>query len=105
MHQAKSGEKDVRRYEKFVTEIREEGYMAKAGAMQDEGYVAEAKTETMQQEREEVDAALLYAAIFHCLVEQWRDCEELRPKPNDKSVFVEKKSDNMKHRTEWCGSK
>ena len=60
-------------------------------------FVAEAKTETMQQEGEEVHAALQYAASFHCLVEQWKDCEELRPKPKEKWVFVEKKSDNMKH--------
>ena len=54
--------------------------LAKSGAMLDEGLVAEAKAETMQQEREEVYAAQ-YAASFHCLVEQWKDCEELRPKP------------------------
>ena len=58
--------------------------LAKAGATLDEGYMAEAKAETMQQEREEVYAALRYAASFHCLVEQWKDCEELRPKPKEK---------------------
>ena len=42
------------------------------------------------------------AASFHCLVEQWKDCEELRPKPKEKVVFVEKKSENLKHRTVWC---
>ena len=45
-----------------------------------------ARAETMQQEREEVYAALQYVASFHCLVEQWKDCEELTPKPK-KSGF------------------
>ena len=58
--------------------------LAKAVAKLDEGYMAEAKAETMQQEREEVYEALQYAASFDCLVEQWKDCEELRPKPKEK---------------------
>ena len=76
--------------------------LATAGAMLDEGFMAEARTETMQQEREEVKMALQYAASFHCLVEEWKDCEELRPKPKEKWVFMEKKSENGRHRTEWC---
>ena len=35
-----------------------------------------------------------YAASFQCLVEPWKDCEELKPKPKEKEVFVEKKSEN-----------
>ena len=45
-----------------------------------------------------------YAVSFHCLVEQWKDCEELKPKPKEKWVFVDKKSGETKHRTE-CGSR
>ena len=41
-----------------------------------------------------------HAASFHCLVEQWKDSEELRPTPKEKWVFVEKKGENTKHRTE-----
>ena len=33
-------------------------------------------------------AALQYAAGFHCLVEEWHCCEELKPKPKDKFIFV-----------------
>ena len=51
--------------------------LTKAGAMLDEGFMADARAVTMQQEREEVYAALQYAASFHCLVEEWKDCEEL----------------------------
>ena len=76
--------------ERFVTEGNEKtDELAEAGAMLDEGYMAEARAETMQQEREEVYAAMQHAASFHCLVEQWKDCEELRPKPKEKWVFVE----------------
>ena len=42
-------------FEKFVTEGNEKAdELAKAGTMLDEGYMAEAKAETLQQEREEV---------------------------------------------------
>ena len=42
------------------------------------------------------------AASFHCLVEEWKDCEELRPQPKEKWSFVDKKSEGTKDRTEWC---
>ena len=68
----------------------------------DEGFVADAGAETVQQEREEVYVALLYAASFDCLVEQRKDCEELKPKLKEKWRFVDRKSDGMTHRTERC---
>ena len=102
-HRTKKEKKNLSQFEKFLTEGNEKAdELAKAGAMQDEGYMAEAKAKTMKQETEEVHAALQYAASFHCLVEQRKGCEELRPKPKEKFVFVEKKSENIKHRTEWC---
>ena len=64
--------------------------LAKAGAMMEEGFLAEARAETVQQERERererenVDAALQYAVSFHCLVQEWKDFEELKPKPKEK---------------------
>ena len=57
--------------------------MAKAGSMLDEGFMAEVRA-TIKQGREEVYVALQYAASFHCLAEQWKDCEELKPKPKEK---------------------
>ena len=63
--------------------------MAKAGAMLDEGFMAEARAKTMQQEREKVYAALQYAASFHCFVEEWKDCEDLKRKPKEKWNFVD----------------
>ena len=77
-------------FEKFVTEgIKKADELAKAGDMLDEGFVAEARAETMQQEREEVHAALRCAASFHCLVGEWIDCDGLKPKPKEKWIFVE----------------
>ena len=55
--------------------------------MMEEGFLAEATTETVQQEREDVDAALQYAVSFHCLVQEWKDFEELKPKPKEKWTF------------------
>ena len=67
--------------ERFVTEGNEKAdELAKAGAMLDEGFMAEARAETMKEEREEVYVVLQYAASFRCLAEQWKDCEEVRPK-------------------------
>ena len=63
--------------------------------------MVEARAKIMQQEREEVHAAPQHAARFHCLVEEWKDCEELKPKPKEKWIFVDKKSEETKHRTEW----
>ena len=72
------------------------------GAMLDRGFMAQARAGTVQQEREEVFAALQYAASFHCLVEELQDCEELEPKPQEKWTFANKKGKAQKHHTEWC---
>ena len=102
-HRTENEKTNMSQFEKFVTEGNGKAdELAKAGAMLDEVHVAEAKAETMQQERDEVYAALQYAASFHCLVQQWKDCEELKPKPKEKWIFVDKKSEETKHRTEWC---
>ena len=86
---------------RFVAEGNEKAdELAKAGATLDDGFTAEARAETMQQEREEVYAALQYAASFHCLVEPWKGCEELKPEPKEKWIFVDKKSEETRHRTE-----
>ena len=59
---------------------------AKKRAMLDEGFMAEARAKTMQQEREEVYAAVQYAASFHCLVEEWKDCDELNQVEAERKV-------------------
>ena len=99
----KKDKKHMSQIEKFVTEGNEKAdELAKAGSMLHEGFMAEARAKTVQQEREEVYAALQYAASFHCLLEEWKDCEELKPKPKEKWNFFTRKSEDTKHRTEWC---
>ena len=106
-HRAKKEKKDMSHFEKFVTEGNEKAdELAKEGALLDEGFMAEAITETLQQEREEVYVALQYAASFHCLAEQWKDCEELEPKPKEKWIFIDKKSEeNEASNGVVCGSR
>ena len=56
----------------------------KDGAMLDRGEPAQIRASAVQQRREEVPAALPYAAGFHCLEER-HDCEERKPKPKAKA--------------------
>ena len=61
-------------FEKFVTDGNEKAdELAGEGAMLDEGFMAQKRAKTAQQERVEVCAALQYAASFHRLVEEWKD--------------------------------
>ena len=102
-HRTKKDKEVMSHFEKFVTEGKEKAdELAKEGAMLDDGFIAETRARTVQQEREEVYAALQYAASFHCLVKAWKDCEELKPKPKEKLIFVDKIREETKHRTEWC---
>ena len=64
--------------------------------------MAEVRAKTVQQEREEVYAALQCAASFQCLVEEGKDCGELKPKLKERWRFVDKKREEMRHQTEWC---
>ena len=75
-------------FEQFITEGNEKANeLANDGAMMDGGEMAKMRTSTVQQKREDVHAALQYAASFDCLVEEWQACEELWAKPK-KSVHL-----------------
>ena len=75
-HRTKKDKTYLSDFEKFVTEGNEKAdELAKEGAMLDEGNMVETRAKTAQQEREEVNAALQYVACFHCLAEEWKDCE------------------------------
>ena len=65
-------------------------------ALLDEVFMAQTRAKTVDQEREEVYAALQYAASFHCLVEEWKDCEELEPQPKERWASVEKRKQGIK---------
>ena len=102
-HRTTEEKKKMSHFEKFVTEGNEkDDELAKEGALVDKGFMAESRAESMQQEREEVYAALQYVASFHCKVEEWKDCEELKPEPKEKWTFVDQQMEETKHRTEWC---
>ena len=102
-HRTKKDKKEMSYFENFVTEGNKKAdELAKKGAMLDEGFMADARAKTMEQEREEVYAALQHAASFHCLVEEWKDCDELKTKPEEKLTLVDQKREETKHRTEWC---
>ena len=53
--------------------MRKADELAKAGAMLDEGFMSETRAKTVQQERDEVYAALQRTTSFHCVVEEWKD--------------------------------
>ena len=46
---------------------------------------------TVMQERKKVYAPLQCAAIFHCQLENWIDCDELKPKHKEKWVVADTK--------------
>ena len=62
------------------------------------------RQEQKRQEREEVYAALQYAASFRCVVEEWKNCEELKPQRKEKWTFVGKKGEETRHGTEWSAA-
>ena len=58
-HRTKKERQHMSTYENFITEGNEKAdELAKEGAMLDEGFMAQARAKTMQQERKEVYAAL-----------------------------------------------
>ena len=52
----------------------------------------------------QLGVTVLVEASFHCLVEEWKDCEDLRPKPKEKRVFVNKNVEAKKQGTVWCAA-
>ena len=103
-HSSQKEKQKMTLLEKFITEGNGKAdEPAKEGANLDGRDVAQVRAITIQQERE-VYAALPYAASFHCLVEEWHDCEALKPKPKEKCILVDKELDAEKHRTEWCAA-
>ena len=104
-HRTKKEKENMSLFEKFVTTrkaMRKQMTWQKEEQCWTKDSLQKVEQKTMQQEREEVYGTLHYAASSHCLVEEWKYCEELRPKPKEKWVFVEKKSRKTMHRTEWC---
>ena len=63
------------------------------------------KASTVQQQREEVYAALQHSVSFYCLADECRDCEELEPTPTEiKSLWIKNGSSQTSHGV-VCGHK
>ena len=69
------------------------------------GDAAQVRVISIQQEREEVHAALQCSASVHGLVEEWTDCEELRPKPKKSEFLLINKGCKEASTGVVCGSK
>ena len=62
------------------------------------------RASTVQQRREEVYAALQQKASFPFLVEEWHDCEQLKPKQKAKWTFVDPHREARRQRAAWCAA-
>ena len=90
---------------RFIVEGNEKAdELAKEGAMMDVGVMAQVRAIKVQQEREHVYATLQDGISFHCLVEEWKESEELKPKRKEKWTFVDRRVEAKRHRTEWCAA-
>ena len=86
-------------FENFITEGHEKAEEpANEGSMMNGGVLAQVRASRVQQTSEEVEANV------HCLVEDWRDCAEFKPKPKVTWTFASKQGEAKKHRTEWCAA-
>ena len=103
-HRTKKGEKEMSHFEKFVTEDNERAdELARTGAMLDEGFLAEARADTMQQKREEVHTQL--CSMQPASFVWWRNGKIVKssgPSRKKSGVSLISKSERMEHRTEWC---
>ena len=83
-HRSQKEMQEMLIFEKSISEGNEKAdELAQEGTMLVEGDMAQVRSITIQQDREEVYAALQRVAGFHCL-EEWTDCEELGPNPREK---------------------
>ena len=94
VHRTEKDKKKMPHFEKCVIDGNQKAdELAKVGAIFDEGFMAKVRAKTVKQEREKDYAAFQCAASFHCLVEEWKGCEELKPKPKETWIFVGKRKE------------
>ena len=92
-------------FEKFVAEGSERAdELAKAGAVLDEGFMAEVRAKTVQQEREK-KKCMQPCSVRQAFTAWWRNGKIVKSssrsqKKNGYSWIRE--GDETKHRTEWC---
>ena len=87
-HRTKKEKEKMTTIERFVTEGNDKADELAKGAMLDQGFYGRSESCYYESgEREEVYVSLQNAASFHCLVEEWKDCEEPRAKAESEVVF------------------
>ena len=85
-------------FERFVMEgIERADELAKYGAVLDGAEMPQIRASTFIQKREEVYSVFHYAASFHCFVDEWHDCEELKPKPQEVVLCEQKKKERRRN--------
>ena len=83
-HRTEKDKKEMSHFERFVTDGNEKAdELAKKVrcGMKD---LWRKREQRQCSKKEKCTKALQYAASFHCLVEEWKDCEGLKPKPKGK---------------------
>ena len=74
-HRTEKERQQMPLFGKVITDGNEKAdELAEEGTVLDGGFWAQARASTVLQKRE-LHAAVQYAASFHCLVEEWKDCE------------------------------
>ena len=88
-HRTEKDKKDMSQFEKFVTEGNKKvDELAKAGAMLDEGFMAEARAKMVKQER---GVCRLAVRSELSLLGGTIESEELEPKTEERWIFVDKR--------------
>ena len=91
-------------FARFVAEGSERADgMATYGTMFDGGEMAQIRASTVQQ-RGVFRGTAVRSSLTLSGGDDWHDCEELKPNPKDKWIFVEHRVEAQKHRTEWCAA-
>ena len=91
-HRTEKDKKEMSHFEKFVTEGNEKAdELAKEGALLDEGFMARQEQRQLSRSEKRCTQFCSVRPVFHCLVEEWKDCEELKPQPKERLAFVEKR--------------
>ena len=100
-HRTKKDKQHMSHLEQFVTEGNE-----KADELAKRRSVVGRKGSWWKQEQKlcsRKERRCMQHCSFHCLVGQWKDCEELGPKPKERWIFVDKRREETKQRWTWSG--
>ena len=103
-HRTKKEKKDMSHFEKLITEGNEKvDELARARAMLHEGFMyGRSKSSDNAAGARRGARSFAVCSQLSLLGEGMENCEELKPKPKGKWIFVDQGKEETKHRTEWC---